>query len=875
MKETFVSEGRIAGLEALPPASFEQRDGYVECRGLGTVYAAKVGLGEGDFRVLASLRLRQLAHTAATFQLGPSHFGFDGAGNQLFTSRGWFGDRAVMLSPANTWLKDNEWFAFEAERRAGVLTIRLDGHEVLRKDVGDDAVGSFGLRPWRAVLDLRDFSVEGKLFPLSTQPAGHSLPVLDLALDTARQAVVDREPGQYLGHPNTVLLADGKTILCVYPKGHGRGAIVYKRSTDGGKTWSERLPVPENWETSKETPTIHRLTDRAGVERLLVFSGLYPIRRAVSEDQGRTWTPLEPIGAFGGIVAMGDVVRLRNGDYAAFFHDDGRFFRDANQRGSFTVYQTVSHDGGLTWAEPTEVASLPHADLCEPGAVRSPDGKTLALVLRENSRRFNSFVVTSEDEGRTWSEPRELSAALTGDRHQFAYAPDGRLVAVFRDTTRESVSKGDFVAWVGRYEDIAEGRSGHYRVRLLHNTRGLDCGYPGLEVLPDGTFVATTYGHWATGEEPYVVSVRFRLAALDRMLAETEPKHTPVFGDGLDGYPNHRIPSLVTTKQGTLLAICEGRGLQAGTHGDITGNHLVLKRSADNGESWGPLELIRKEEGNSLLGPCTVVTDTGRIVLVYHRYLPGTTEHNAVAGYDGPRVVGVFVITSDDDGKTWSDARDITRCAKRETGWTGILTGPGLGIQKRRAPHAGRIVIPCAHGPVGQWHCYTIHSDDNGETWELGGEVPDPLGNECQVVELADGRLMINTRSYRKKSCRAVILSEDGGATWSSMQDEPALLEPVCQGSILRYSDPLDGEPSRLLFSNPAHRSQRENGTVRLSLDEGKTWSRQSVLVPGYFGYSCLTRLSDGRVGCLYETAGCREIRFASFLLEWLGMRLQ
>jgi len=349
-----------------------------------------------------------------------------------------------------------------------------------------------------------------------------------------------------------------------------------------------------------------------------------------------------------------------------------------------------------------------------------------------------------------------------------------------------------------------------------------------------------------------------------------EGRKVLVFQNQLDGYPNYRIPSLVVTKQRTLLAICEGRGLQAGTHGDISGNHLVLKRSTDGGSTWGALEVIRQEAANSLLGPCTVVTETGRVVLVYHRYLPGTTEGNAAEGLVGPRVVEVFVTVSDDEGRTWSEPRNITVVAKQATGWTGILTGPGIAIQKRRAPHAGRIVVPCAHGPVGKWHCYSIHSDDNGETWQLGGEVPDPLGNECQVVELTDGRLMINSRSYRKQGCRATILSEDGGETWSPMRDEPALPEPVCQGSILRYSDPLDGEPSRLFFSNPAHASQRENGTIRLSLDDGKTWSHSAVLVPGSYGYSCLARLADGRIGCLYETANCAEIRFAAFPLDWL-----
>ena len=115
--------------------------------------------------------------------------------------------------------------------------------------------------------------------------------------------------------------------------------------------------------------------DRAGVERLVLFSGLYPIRSSISEDDGATWTPLRPIGEFGGIVAMGSVVELQSGEYAAFFHDDGRFFRGAGKRTGFTVYQTRSPDGGLSWGEPTVVVAHPRMHLCEPGVIRSPDGR--------------------------------------------------------------------------------------------------------------------------------------------------------------------------------------------------------------------------------------------------------------------------------------------------------------------------------------------------------------------------------------------------------------------------------------------------------------------------------------------------------------------
>lgn len=349
----------------------------------------------------------------------------------------------------------------------------------------------------------------------ATRPTGYSIPLIDLAQDDWRQTVVDREPGQYLGHPTTVLLEDNRTIIAVYPKGHGRGAVVMKKSTDGGLTWSDRLPTPENWATSQEVPTLYRVVDAQGTKRFIMFSGLYPIRMAVSEDDGRTWTPLEPIGDFGGIVAMASLVHLKNGDYMALFHDDGRFLRGAGKRTKFHVFKTLSRDGGLTWGRPEVVTEHATAHLCEPGAIRSPDGAQIALLLRENSRKYNSFVVFSKDEGQTWSAPVELPGSLTGDRHTGRYAPDGRLFITFRDTTHESSTKGDWVGWVGTYDDIVNGRQGQYRVRLMDNHKAADCAYPGLELLPDGTFVTTTYGHWTEGEAPFIVSVRFKLDEID------------------------------------------------------------------------------------------------------------------------------------------------------------------------------------------------------------------------------------------------------------------------------------------------------------------------------------------------------------------------
>ena len=353
--------------------------------------------------------------------------------------------------------------------------------------------------------------------------AAVEVPLVDISGEKGRQVIVDREKGQYLGHVTTVLLEDERTILAVYPKGHGKGGIVLKRSADGGRTWSERLPVPENWATSKEVPTIHRVVDANGVKRLILFSGLYPCRIAVSEDDGKNWTPLKPVGDWGGIVTMGSVEALRigPGHYMALFHDDGRYFKEKGKQTNpvtFTLFKTVSTDGGMTWSFPEEIYQSQQVHLCEPGSIRSPDGKQLAVLLRENARKKNSHVIFSDDEGKTWTPPREVPLALTGDRHTAKYGPDGRLFITFRDMAKGSETSGDWVGWVGTYEDILKGRPGQYRVRIMDNKNKWDTAYPGLELLPDGTFVTTTYGHWETGEQPYIVSVRFKLTELDAKL---------------------------------------------------------------------------------------------------------------------------------------------------------------------------------------------------------------------------------------------------------------------------------------------------------------------------------------------------------------------
>ncbi len=341
-------------------------------------------------------------------------------------------------------------------------------------------------------------------------------------------------------------------------------------------------------------------------------------------------------------------------------------------------------------------------------------------------------------------------------------------------------------------------------------------------------------------------------------------------------YPSFRIPAVVVSRDGTVLALAEGRNV----HSDHAANDIVLRRSTDGGKTWGKLIVVAEDGDHSLNNPQAVVEQaSGRILLMYQRYPHGVHEAQVVAGHDGPNICRNFLTYSDDDGQTWSTPEDVTRSTKRAEGVTSIAGGPGIGIQLRHGKHAGRIVMPFNEGPFGVWNIYAVYSDDQGQTWKMGDVAPGALinvgnkktsmVNEAQLVELKDGAIRFNVRRWGGKAVRKTCVSDDGGQTWSQVEDAAQLADPGCMGSILRYTDLADGRQSRILFSGPES-TKRENGTVFLSYDEGQTWPVKRVLCQEAFAYSCLTALPDGAIGCLYEAEGTKKIVFARFTLDWL-----
>jgi sialidase-1 len=350
----------------------------------------------------------------------------------------------------------------------------------------------------------------------------------------------------------------------------------------------------------------------------------------------------------------------------------------------------------------------------------------------------------------------------------------------------------------------------------------------------------------------YLLISIFLLSATTAPTSE-EFFQTDLFVAGQGGYHTYRIPALLTTRDGVVLAFAEARKNSSADDGDID---MIVKRSLDNGATWSEPIMIRNEPGDVTVGNPVPVQDrdTGIVWLLL-------TRDN----------VEIFALNSADDGLTWSAPRNITAQAKMPD-WEWVATGPGHGIQLT----SGRIIIPGDHtvnSPLGngEMHSHIMYSDDHGQTWGIGATLPDNT-DECTAVELADGTLYLNMRNNYFKFKRAFAVSGDGGQTFGKLRWDNELVEPICQGSVLRFTLESAQGRNRLLFSNPASRT-RDHLTVKLSYDEARSWPVSRTVYQGLSGYSDLAVLPDNSIGLLYENGTGHyhdKITFARFNLEWL-----
>ena len=702
-----------------------------------------------------------------------------------------------------------------------------------------------------------------------------NLPVIDISGETDRHVIIARGTETiYQGHPTTLLLADGKTMFCVWSIGHGGPAGPMAISNDGGLRW-ERIDdkLPAGFKNHINCPSLYRMMDmKTGKIRLWVFSAQPKMPRIMSEDGGKTWIE-KPNLNFDCVMTFSSIVRLSDGNYLGFYH------RRNNE--TLEVLQTRTEDGGMTWSEPVIIANVKEKLPCEPFVFRSPNQKELCCIMRENTHKGLSLMMFSGNDGKSWSDPVSTPWGLTGDRHQGIYTKDGRLVIAFRDMAPNSTTRGHFVAWVGTYDDIRLGRPGEYRIKLLHNHAGSDCGYPGLELLPDGTIVATTYIKYKDDNNKHsVVSTRFMIQETDFMEADylvsnSQMTNVPAYFrlhtlfKVKEGESNVRSPNIIVAKDGTVLAFARGCN--------------SLRKSRDNGRTWSLEEDLTLR---GISGSNVVLDDvTGDLLILS----PQRSETSCL-------------FKSKDNGNTWIREEIVIKSNSMDHGAapgkvpinTGAMSG---GITLKYGEHKDRLIIPGrVQPPEGNnsqeyWmfnYNTSMYSDDRGKIWQVSEGIMTGTG-EGTLAELSDGRIYYNSRSHMSTDHkRRIAWSYDGGnryVDWYVSDDLYETGEPfyfkygskpsygMCAG-LVRIPDGVTGAKDVLLFSIPDWKGGwRYQMSVWASFNGTATWPVKRLVDQGPAAYSSLAAGKDGTIYLLYEGGEKKlydEINVAVFNLKWL-----
>lgn len=707
------------------------------------------------------------------------------------------------------------------------------------------------------------------LFVSTALTAQNNIPVVDISGEQERHVIIAEGTQEiYQGHPTTVLLADGKTMYCVWSIGHGGHAGPMAVSRNGGLSWKRMdQELPAGFSRHENCPSLYRMLDmKTGQVKLWVFSASPNMPRIVSLDGGKSWQEKPALG-FECVMTFSSIVRLKDGSYMGFYH---------RRKGkSLIVLQTKTLDGGDTWSDPEVIADVAGKLACEPYVFRSPSQKELCCLMRENTHTGHSLMMFSRDEGKTWTTPVATAWELTGDRHQGVYSRDGRLVIAFRDRALNSPTLGHFVAWVGTYDDIKNARAGEYRIKLLHSHAGSDCGYPGMEILPDGTIVATTYIKYSEGHKKHsVVSTRFNIHETDMMAARSIVKdagvaffHCQTLFKKTEGGPAIRIPAIVVAPDGTVLAFADGCAL--------------VRKSRDSGKTWSPIqETIPgvKPDGNVL-----VDETSGELVIL-------SPSGDAPCIYKSP-----------DNGNSWKKESITIRPNAIGHGTAGhcpigiTAMEPGItikyGERKGRLLIAGRIQPPLNDNSQEHWmynYNAAIYSDDHGKTWQISDAIMTGTG-EAALAELSNGSVYYNSRSHMSVDHkRRIAWSFDGGARyvdWSASEELYEIGEPFyfkfgskpsygCKAGLVRVPGGIGSAGDVLLYSMPDWKGGwRFQMTVWASFNGAATWPAKRLIDAGFSAYSSLAVDRNKTIYLLYEggeNALYDETNVAVFNLAWL-----
>lgn len=347
--------------------------------------------------------------------------------------------------------------------------------------------------------------------------------------------------------------------------------------------------------------------------------------------------------------------------------------------------------------------------------------------------------------------------------------------------------------------------------------------------------------------------------------------------NGEEGFPNYRIPALTVTTDGDLLASYDGRPTEDDSPGP---NSVLQRRSTDNGQTWQDTEVIAAGQTDEPIygysDPSYIVDRHTGDIFNFHVFSMDKGFIDSKPGTDvaDRNVIHANVARSTDNGQSWA-SETITAAITPDRSWRSRFAASGQGIQLQYGPHRGRLIqqFTVMTGPSFlPFKAVSVYSDDHGQTWQAGELVGRNM-DENKVVELSDGRVMLNSRDSGKSGYRKVAYSEDGGHSYGEVRLEKQLPDPANNASIIRaYPNAPQGSDDAkvLLFSNAADKNSRSNGTVRMSCDDGQTWPVSKVFEPGAMDYSTMATLPDGNIGMLFERGPSAGISFAKFNLAWL-----
>jgi len=502
------------------------------------------------------------------------------------------------------------------------------------------------------------------------------VPTIDISADTSRQSVIAAgTPLLRQAHPSTALSPDGKSVTCIWTIGHGGNCGPMARSHDGGQTWQMVTDVPEGWKSVNNCPPLYVIRDpKTGEDKILTFarkkspSGRSFMVYAQSTDGGESWSDFDyclcndsPDTLVNQIMPFTALVPIRGGA-ALLGATNLRSGHRPIGTGGDVIGQSYSFDGGKTWSSWKVVLDMDGtASPCEPFIIRSPKGNQLLMIIRENNHAYRSLAMTSDDEGATWSAPWRLSAAVTLDRHEARYLPDGRLLVLGRDVSQMSPAHQHLTAWIGTYDDLLKGRDGQYRIKLLHSYHG-SVEYPGIEVLPDGTVLATTSLCYRPGENYSVVCTRFNIEDTDRLY-----RRKVYMMDRPTTVPTADISE--DSSRMTVLSTCYGRipspQLEKKYHNktfelQYQGKTLSFSTMAKPGDPGRVNRPGISVVLNSVIAlGDSVIFDPGVPYLPSKPFVMSSPDGNQLLLLcrDEYKSAHSWMMTSDDGGKSWSEPR--------------------------------------------------------------------------------------------------------------------------------------------------------------------------------------------------------------------------